>query len=70
MMIVKYESDNHATLYKSERDARRYRWLVDHAESIVTGPFNWHWQDEHRPHPPMRTLDQCIDEASAKATQD
>lgn len=50
------------------RDARRYQWLVEHAKSVVTGPFNWHWQDEHRPHPPMRTLDQCIDEAIAKAT--
>lgn len=52
-----------------EKDAARYRWLRENAETITGAGINWHWQDEHRPHPPMQDLDAAIDAAISSAAK-
>ena len=48
------------------RDAARFQWLREHAERIQGHGIDWHYMDEHRPHPPMQDLDSAIDGARAQ----
>lgn len=59
-------ADLELSLSQAKRDAERYRWIRENAEAIVGPKINWHWQDEHRPHPPMSDLDSTVDAALAK----